>query len=109
MVGTKQFLNPMLDASFDLVAKKVMHCVFHYISAFLVFSSVVLLVAGSGLSVLTIDVTPIIWFIIAHYIVFAFTQIIITLTSGIENGIIKLFQWMFFISIAVFAWLGIPA
>ncbi len=30
-VGSKSFLKPMLEASFDDIPKKVMHCVFHYV------------------------------------------------------------------------------
>ena len=38
-VGSRKFLKPMLKASFDPVPKKVMHCVFHYISAYLILST----------------------------------------------------------------------
>jgi len=37
-VGSKQFLKPMLEAEFDAVPKKVMHGVFHYVSAFAIFA-----------------------------------------------------------------------
>jgi magnesium-transporting ATPase (P-type) len=57
-MGSKEFLRPMLEASFDPVPKKVMHCVFHYVSAYLILSS------------------------------------------------IALFQWVFFILIALFSFLG---
>ena len=47
-VGSKLYLKPMLQASFDDVPKKVNHCVFHYVSVFLVLSAIFLLLVGAG-------------------------------------------------------------
>jgi hypothetical protein len=47
-IGSIRYLKPMLQASFDDVPKKINHCVFHYISAFLVLSAVFLLLIGAG-------------------------------------------------------------
>ena len=105
-IGSKRFLKPMLQASFDEVAKKVMHCVFHYISANFILSTIVLLGLGVGINV-KVDTALLVRFISIHYAVYTVTQVIIALTSQLRNGIFKLFQWMFFIIIAVFAWLGV--
>lgn len=104
-VGSKAFLKPMLDASFDPIPKKVMHCVFHYVSTFLILAAVSLLLIGSN-----------IWsgpgafavarFVAVNYIVFAVWQIALAVGSGIPNAIFKLFQWIFFMLTAVFAFLG---
>ena len=104
-VGSKQYLKPMLTASFDEVAKKVNHCVFHYVSAFLVLSAVCLVMIGAGLTFNT-DTDLLVKFIAIHYAVFAATQIIIAATSGIQNAVFKMFQWTIFVFIAVFAWIG---
>jgi hypothetical protein len=104
-VGRKQYLKPMLAASFDDVAKKVNHCVFHYVSAFLVLSAVCLVLIGTGFTV-NADTSLLVKFISIHYAVFAVTQIIIAATSGVQNAIFKMFQWTFFVFIAVFAWIG---
>ena len=40
-IGSKRFLEPMLQAPFDGVARKQMHCVFHYVSVDLVLSTIV--------------------------------------------------------------------
>jgi hypothetical protein len=104
-VGTKQYLVPTLEASFDEVPKKVMHCLFHYISVFLILSAAVLLAAGFGLG-LGGDSTPLIRFIAISYAAFAGTQIVLAVRSDIERAPLKLFQWTFFVLIAVFAWLG---
>lgn len=47
-IGSKEFLVPMLNSNFDDVPKKVMHSVFHYVSVFLILSTVVLMVTGFG-------------------------------------------------------------
>jgi hypothetical protein len=49
-VGSKDFLKPMLQADFDDVPKKVMHCVFHYVSVYVVLSFIVLIAIGLGFS-----------------------------------------------------------
>ena len=105
VVGTKRFLKPMLAADFDPVARKTMHCVFHYVSAFLILSSVALLLFGTGI----VDVpgsVPMVKFIALNYAAFAVWQIVIALTSGIERPLMKMFQWTMFAAIAVCAWLG---
>jgi hypothetical protein len=105
-MGRKQYLKPMLEASFEEVPKEVMHCVFHYVSAYLILSTIVLLALGFGVT-FSADTSLLVWFIIIHYAVFAVTQIVIASTSRIEKVMFKMFQWVFFVLIAVFAWLGL--
>jgi hypothetical protein len=45
-------------------------------------------------------------FIAANYLVFAIWQVVLAVASDIPNGIFKLFQWIFSIFIAIFAFLG---
>ncbi len=105
LIGIKQFLKPMLEASFDTVPKKTMHCVFHYVSAFLILSTAALL--GVGLGILTGEGTSmLVRFISLNYLVFAIWQIALATTSQIPRAVLKLFQWTFFVLIAVFAWIG---
>ena len=104
-VGRKDFLKPMLQADFDDVPKKVMHCVFHYISVYVVLSFIVLIAIGLGFSFGTADAL-LVKFIAVNYFFFAITQIVIAATSNIPNGVIKLFQWIFFMLVAIFAWIG---
>ena len=104
-VGSKQFLKPMLAASFEPIPKKVMHCVFHYVSAYLILSAAALLLIGSGIwsgsGAMSVSV-----FVALNYVAFAIWQITLALKSEIENGIFKLFQWVFFVLIALFSLLG---
>ena len=104
-IGSKQYLKPMLAASFDPEAKRVMQAVFHYVSTFLITSTLAMLAIGFG--VIT-DVQPslLVRFIAVTYALFAIWQIILAASSGIPRGILKMFQWVFFVIIAVCAWLG---
>ena len=104
-VGNKDFLKPMLQADFDDVPKKVMHCVFHYISVYVVLSFIVLIAIGLGFSFGTANAL-LVKFIAINYFLFAIIQIVIAATSNIPKGVIKLFQWIFFMIIAIFAWIG---
>jgi hypothetical protein len=105
-VGSRDFLKPMLQADFDEVPKKVMHCVFHYVSVYLVLSFIVLITIGLGFSFGAAD-KLLVKFIAINYFLFAITQIVIAATSNIPKGAIKLFQWIFFMIIAIFAWIGV--
>jgi hypothetical protein len=104
-VGSKDFLKPMLQAEFDDVPKKVMHCVFHYVSVYVVLSFIVLIAIGLGFSFGAAD-TLLVKFIAINYFFFAITQIVIAATSNIPKGVIKLFQWILFMLIAILAWIG---
>ena len=104
-MGTKEYLKPMLSAEFDIVPKSVMHSVFHYVSVFLILSTMVLLLVGFGVKS---DSQPslLVRFVALNYAAFAIWQIIIAARSDIPRGITKLFQWVFFVTIAVLAWIG---
>ena len=104
--GSKLYLKPMLQASFDDLPKKVNHCVFHYVSAYLVLSAIFLLLIGIGYGNQA-DHSWLVKFIAINYGIFALVQIVIAATSGIPNAIFKMFQWMLFVFVAVFAWVGI--
>ena len=45
-MGRKEYLKPVLDSDIDIVPKKVMQSLFHYMSVFMVLSMIILL-AGS--------------------------------------------------------------
>ncbi len=104
-VGSKTFLKPTLQADFDEVAQKVMHCVFHYVSVYLVLSCIVLIGVGLDISFGAAD-KLLVKFIAINYFLFGVIQIVIAAAANIPNAIIKLFQWIFFMLIAVLAWIG---
>lgn len=105
-VGSKQFLLPMLRADFDRVAQKVMHSVFHYVSVFLILSTLALFVVALG-NIAPAQGRLLTFFIALHYLLFALWQIGIALTSDLKKPLFKLFQWVFFVLIAFFGVLGI--
>ncbi len=106
--GGRHVLAPMLEAVFDPVAKRTLYGMWHFISAFLFFSSVSLLATGlnlwpgSGNALLT-------KFIMANYFAFAGIQIVVGFTADFPYGNLKLFQWMIFLTIAIFTFLGTRA
>ena len=104
-IGSRNFLQPTLQASFDEVPKKVMHCLSHYVSGYLILSTIFLLAIGLGFK-LGGNPVLLVRFIALNYAAFAVAQIIIALSSTIQNSLLKLFQWIFWILIAVFSWIG---
>ena len=70
-VGRKKFLKPMLEASFDPIPKKVMHCIYHYISTFSCLSAVMLLFVGLNIWSGT-GTTAVIYFIAINFVVSEF-------------------------------------
>ena len=109
-MGSRDYLKPMLGASFEDLPKRVMHAVFHYVSVSLVLSTAALLVAsflevsdvpeGYGLSALVL-------FVAAQFALFAVVQLIVAFASRIERAAVRMFQWIIFAVISVFAFLGV--
>ncbi|UCB47862.1 MAG: hypothetical protein JSW56_11900 [Deltaproteobacteria bacterium] len=104
-IGSRSFLGPTLQASFDEVPKKVMHCLFHYVSGYLILSTIFLLAIGLGFK-FGGNPALLVRFIALNYVAFAVAQIIIALTSNIQNPLFKLFQWILWTLIALFSWIG---
>lgn len=104
-IGTRRFLGPTLQASFDEVPKKVMHCLFHYVSAYLILSAIFLLAIGIGFK-LGEGTGLLVRFVALNYAAFAIAQVIIAVASNIKHALFKLFQWIFWALIALFSWLG---
>jgi hypothetical protein len=105
-MGRKEYLKPVLDSDIDLVPKKVMQSIFHYMSVFMVLSTIILLAGSHRLCPMYDYVHNMIRFIGIVYVFFAVTQFIIAATSGISGGILKMFQWLFWALIAAFSILG---
>jgi hypothetical protein len=84
----------------------MMHCIFHYISVFLVISAIALLAVGLGVKFKS-GYTLLVDFIAIQYATFAVTQLVIGFKSQIPKSAFKLFQWIFFSLIAILAWLGL--
>ncbi|MDP1621250.1 MAG: hypothetical protein Q8M08_02815 [Bacteroidales bacterium] len=107
-MGKKDFLKPVLESDIDEIPKKVMHSLFHYMSVFMVLTTIFFIgnAIGCERDNCVINSHTTVKFIGLIYAGFAVVQIIIAATSKIEKGIFKLFQWVFWILIAVFAFSG---
>ncbi len=104
-LGSKRFLKPMLDSNMEEVPKKVMHSIYHFLSVFMILSSLALLMIGANI----IDhegFNMLGQFIAANYLCFTFWQIVLILITKIEGGLIKFYQWMIFFVISCLAWFG---
>ncbi len=106
IVGTRLYLLPMLEAEFDPVARKIMHCLFHYSSVFLVLSALVLTCVNLGLWSMS-ESRLMLLFIAAQFAGCGFWQIYLAATSGIPGWPAKLFQWTLFLLAAALILLGL--
>ena len=106
-IGRKQFLLPILKSDADLIPKKIMHGLFHYMSIYMILTTFILFNTSMDQCVVFENNPLVIKFIGISYLGFALVQLIIAATSKIPGGIFKLFQWVFWILIGVFALLGI--
>ncbi len=106
-IGFKEFLKPVLISNVDEIPKKVMLSLFHYMSVFMIFTTVILLSISMGKNLIFENSSDIVRFIGYIYAGFAVVQFIIALTSSIKLGVFKLFQWIFWILIAVFSLIGV--
>lgn len=102
ILGGKQFLAPMLQLSFDAVAKRTLYAAWHYITVSIGLAAAVLLTLGvmQELGLLAAKVIAI------QFALYAVVCIVLGATAGFRKGVFKMFQWVFFIPIAVLAWLG---
>ena len=104
--GRKLYLAPMLRVPFDELAKKTLLGVYHYLSSFLILSASVLLAVGAGYD-FNGRAVWLVKFISMNFALFTVVQVVIAATSGIPNAIKKMFQWILFAFVAVFAWVGV--
>ncbi len=107
-IGRKDYLKPVLDSNLDEIPKKIMHGLFHYASVFMVLSTIVLIgnAIGCTLNDCVINSHATVKFIALTYAGFGIVQLLIAAVSKIEKGVFKLFQWVFWMLIAVLAIMG---
>jgi len=105
-IGNKEFLKPVLDSNAPEIPKRVMQSVYHYMSVYLILTAVILITFSLGENLVFENRADVLKFIGFSYAGFAVAQFIIALTSSIKMGIFKLFQWILWLLIAVFALLG---
>ncbi len=106
-IGTKDFLRPVLESEIDEIPKKVMESLFHYMSVFMILTSIVLLAVATGQDLMFVGIADVLKIIGSIYACFAGVQLYIAFTSSIKMGVFKLFQWFFWALISIFSFLGV--
>jgi hypothetical protein len=105
-MGNKVYVKPVMDSNAAEIPKRVMLSAFHYMSVYMVLTVVILLAFSMGENLVFENPADVLKLIGFSYAGFAGAQLVIALTSPIKMGIFKLFQWIFWALIAVFALLA---
>jgi len=107
-MGSKLYMIPILHSDLEEVPKHVMRSLFHYMSVYLIVSSYVLFEVYFNLGLMLMsNAKDVLLFIGIIYAGLAIVQIIIALISGIKSGLLKLFQWIFWLLISLSIFIGI--
>ena len=99
-VGKNDYLAPILNSNIDTIPKNIVLALFHYTTIILGVTTVALALVSFG-NVSAHAANAMLIFIAAVYYGFTLVQLAIGYTSGIKNGIFKMFQWTLWILIAV--------
>ena len=105
-LGNKVYVKPVMESDAPEIPKKVMLCAFHYMSVFMVLTVVILISFSMGNNLIFVNSSDILKLIGFSYAGFAIVQILVAFTSSIKMAVFKMFQWIFWVLIAVFAFLG---
>jgi len=104
--GINWYLKPMLDTDLELIPKATMQSVFHYVSVYLVLSTIVLLNGGFSLELFESS-TILIQFIGINFLAFTGIQIFYSFKNKVEKPLIKMFQWTMFLPIGILCLLSV--
>ena len=96
-----------MNSDIDEIPKNVMQSLFHYMSVFMVLTSVILLSIAIDENLIFENARDVVKMIGFTYAVYAIIQFIIASTSSIKMGVIKLFQWIFWTLISTFSLMGV--
>ena len=104
--GSKQYLLPILSSDLTPAVKAVLHCIFHFVSVFLVLSCMVL--AACGVDVIAnMQGFGLVLFVALNFGIFAIWQLFFAFNSEIRLSSWHLFQWTPFASISILSLMGI--
>jgi hypothetical protein len=107
-VGRKQFFLPMLAATFDPTAKRIMAFVWHMSTATLVIAAVALLCAGLGY-VGEAARGPLALYVALQFMAYGAVHLFLVSTSNLPGAVHKQFQWSLFLAVGVAALVGTTA
>jgi hypothetical protein len=104
--GSKKVMPHVLEASFDLHAKVTIQALWFAFAISLFLFSTFLIVLGINQDLIA-QSQWLVRFISVHYFLYSFVFFIVGLNSDLNNGILKLFQWIVFLAIAILSWLSV--
>lgn len=99
----RNILKILGDPNLEDVIKKNIQSFFSYNMIFLIFSTLFLLLFGFGVFQ---DGSFLLRFIALNYLMFSVWELQLAFTSEIKRALVFMSDWMFFILIAFFAFLG---
>lgn len=104
--GRQRYLTPMIESDLDPVVKGEIHSVFHFVSVFIVLSTLVL--AACGFDVISsMQGFGLVLFVALNFGIFAIWQLFLAFDSEIQSPYRHLFQWAPFASISILSLMGI--
>ncbi|MGW0395552.1 hypothetical protein ACWDYJ_32705 [Streptomyces sp. NPDC003042] len=102
--GHQDVVRPLLSCGLADEPKRVLHAVWHMVSADLVLSAVALV--HLALTDGTSTPGPVAWFVAAHFIAYAVAFLVVTLSVGWPKPLLRLPQWMLLLPVAVLTVVG---
>lgn len=99
--GYKMYIRPIIGSNADAIPKNVVLCLFHYMSVYLILTAIILLAFSFGYSLIFDSIHDVTLVIGISYAGFALVQLAVALTSSVKSGPLKMFQWIFWLLIAL--------
>jgi hypothetical protein len=102
-LGYNDYIRPVLQSDIEVIPKKIVLCIYHYMSVFMVLTTILLLSFAFSQELIFENTADAVKLIVVSYAGFAVAGFLISL----KVGIFKLFQWIFWVLIAVISYLGL--
>lgn len=102
--GHRDVVRPLLACGLADEPKRVLHAVWHMVSVDLVLSAVALVYLS--LTDGTQETGLVAWFVAAHFIAYAAVFLVVTLSVGWPNPLLRLPQWILLLPVAVLTMAG---
>lgn len=105
-MGYKMYMLPVKNSNIDTIPKNIMVGLFHYASVFMIISTIVLFYASIGSDSKLFDLNIAVLLIGTIYAGWAIVQLIIAITSSVKGALFKMFQWIFWLVIALLVFMS---
>ncbi|MFD3544982.1 hypothetical protein ACFWUW_05060 [Streptomyces sp. NPDC058655] len=97
--GHRDVVRPLLSCGLGDEPKRVLHAVWHMVSADLVLSAAALVYLA--LAEDTSATGPTAWFVAAHFVAYTVAFLVVTLSVGWPRPLLRLPQWLLLLPVAV--------